>query len=998
MAAKTDQLLIVVSILEGRHFPKSPRLSLVVQASFDGEQLATDPVEHREQPQFSTELAWELDRRTLHQHRLQRTPIKLQCFAVDSVRQRRDSVGYIVLDLRSVQEVKQDPRWFPLLSSKYTKQRPALLLSFLLENDTKTKASPDRFKARKAPPRQGSPSVADLLPDKLEASLIPDQGYHQVGPPDLCADMFVLSVTVAFATKLEQLIPSTMKLSAAGSDFFFYYTLLGNDITSEPFHNLLSPDFEPERASVRIRSSRPVLQAFLSQQPSLQIHLCCGNHSLGSTDVSLSPLSAAPVDLENKAATVEGAFVLRPPKRAKQTLPAELQPTVGVAVTLRREEVALQPLGSKETHGSSSPVQKPQLSSPPPPGPPPGPPPLSHTESEAESLLEELHHLKESGLEAPDLDVSPPPAPPPPHHHHPETSADGGGASSVSVSAPKVSIPSSAHHYCFSLDLLSLGNLSLDRPIAATLRYSYQFFGSAAPIMTNPPVELQRNMEVSLPQSYCAFDFAALPHQLQDTFLRVPLVVEVWHRDSSSRDQLIGRASVQLSRLLSSQRTRLPTSAGEQSWRQTHRDRVPVVQTHQDRVPVVQTHQVQVAELSYVATLEDLGLVRATEVIVSDSSQNELPACGQSSSRPAEPRPLEPRPLGPPPPGPAPPLGPASRDTLEYRTALELELWKEEQEDLFDHQLRKKELSHMKALAEEWKKRDREREALVKKKEVEYNLLEEKLQKTLSDLERREKHLAEAELETKRLQRELKAEHDLTQRELQESGRRLQLESDHRVALERDKVRLMEEERGRLLQQIADGESRYKQLEKEFQMFREQQNVRPEIRLQSEINLLTLEKVELERKLESTTKSKLHYKQQWGRALKELARFKQREQENAMTRLKKQQAELEAMRLRYLATEEKDAVRHERRELDDIRNQLNRLKQDERLGHAPSVADSAPGPGPGPGPDEDADEHLSRLLEERDTLLRTGVYTHEDRIISELNRQIQEVMRDRGTV
>lgn len=38
--------------------------------------------------------------------------------------------------------------------------------------------------------------------------------------------------------------------------------------------------------------------------------------------------------------------------------------------------------------------------------------------------------------------------------------------------------------------------------------------------MTNPPVELQRNMEVSLPKSYCAFDFAALPQQLQDTFLR----------------------------------------------------------------------------------------------------------------------------------------------------------------------------------------------------------------------------------------------------------------------------------------------------------------------------------------------------------------------------------------------------------------------------------------------------------------------------------------------
>ncbi|XP_056232486.1 centrosomal protein of 120 kDa [Seriola aureovittata] len=988
MAAKTDQLLIVVSILEGRHFPKSPRLSLVVQASFDGEQLATDPVEHKEQPQFSTELAWELDRRTLHQHRLQRTPIKLQCFTVDSVSKRRESVGYIVLDLRSVQEVRQEPRWYPLLSSKYTKQRPALLLGLLLENDTKTsEPSPDRFKAKKAPPRQGSPTVTELLPDKLEAVLIPDQGFHQVGPAGHCTDMFVLSVTVAFATKLEQLIPSTMKLSAEGSEFFFYYSLLSNDITSEPFHNLLSPDFEPERASVRIRSSKQILQAFLSEQPSLQIHLCCGNHSLGSTDVSLSALSTVRVDLENKAATVEGAFILQPPKRTRRTLPAlpaDLQPTVGVAVSLRREEVAPQSLKSKEGSGaqtpsvppsappslppaeqklrSPSPVRKPRASSP------PLPPPSSHTESEAESLLEELQRGREqAGLAAADLEVPVQP------RSRTEAPAEG-GASSVSVSAPKVSIPSSAHHYCFSMDLRSLGNLSLSHPIAATLRYSYQFFGSAAPIMTNPPVELQRSMEVSLPQSYCAFDFAALPQQLQDTFLRVPLVVEVWHRDPTSRDQLIGRASVQLSHLLSSERSRLLTSTGEQSWRQTHQDRIPVVKA--------QRPTEKVAELSYVTTLDDLGLVKAREVIVSDSSQNEPVAPTQPSSHPAAPS------------LPASPLGPAApRDTLEYRKALELELWKEEQEDLFDDQLRKKELSHMQALAEEWRRRDREREAVVKKKEVEYNLLEEQLQKTLSDLEKREKQLAEAELETQRLQRELRAEHNLTQKELQESSRRLQQECDHRAALERDKVRLMEEERVRLLQQISDGECRYKQLEKEFQLYREQQNVRPEFRLQSDINLLTLEKVELERKLESTTKSKLHYKQQWGRALKELARFKQREQENAMTRLKKQQAELEAMRLRYLATEEKEAVRQDRQELDDIRNELNRLKQQEdRLGPASSSS------GPAPGLNESADEHLSRLLEERDTLLRTGVYTHEDRIIAELNRQIQDAMRDRGNL
>ncbi|KAF6716951.1 Centrosomal protein of 120 kDa [Oryzias melastigma] len=729
MAAKTDQLLIVVSILEGRQFPKSPRLSLEVQASFDGEQLSTDPVEHREQPQFGTELAWELDRRTLHQHRLQRTPIKLQCFTLDPSSKKRENVGYIILDLRSVQEVQQEPRWYPLLSSKYTKQRPALLLSLMLESDSKPpQSSPDRFKAKKAPPRQGSSSVTDLLPDKLEAVLISDQGYHQVGPPDRCVDMFVLSVTLAFASRLEQLVPSSMKLPTADSGFFFYYSLLGNDITSEPFHNLLSPDFEPERASVRIRSSKQILQTFLSQQPGLQVHLCCGNHSLGSTDVSLSRLAAVSIDLEKSSATVEGVFVLCPPKRTKlPALPPDLQPTVGVAVTLRREELPVQSAAkppsppAERRHQSYSSVQKPPERSPPPPLSP-------HTESEAESLQEELQR-EQDGAAGPAAHVEPAPHAPP---KAPPAAAAEGGASSVSVSAPKVSIPSSAHHYCFSLDLHSLGKLSLPHPISAMLRYSYQFFGSAAPIMTNPPVELQRNMEAALPQSYCAFNFASLPQQLQNTFLRVPLVVELWHKGTTSSDELFGRASIQLSHLLSTEKTRFTGPTGEPGWRQIYQDRIAVVH--------VQRPTEKVAELSYVATLEDLGFIKAKQVEVLDSSQNEVPLQTVPPSLPPTLRP----------PASSPSQAPAApRDTLEYRTALELELWKEEQEDLFDDQLRMKELRHMQALAEEWRRRDAEREALVKKKETEYNRLEERLQKTLTDLERREKELAEAELQVR---------------------------------------------------------------------------------------------------------------------------------------------------------------------------------------------------------------------------------------------------------
>ena len=46
--------------------------------------------------------------------------------------------------------------------------------------------------------------------------------------------------------------------------------------------------------------------------------------------------------------------------------------------------------------------------------------------------------------------------------------------------------------------------------------------------------------------------------------------------------------------------------------------------------------------------------------------------------------------------------------------------------------------------------------------------------------------------------------------------------------------------------------------------------------------------------------------------------------------------------------------------------------------------------------DGSMDEHISRLVEERDTLLRTGVYTTQDKIIAELDRQIRDAIAHRN--
>ena len=59
----------------------------------------------------------------------------------------------------------------------------------------------------------------------------------------------------------------------------------------------------------------------------------------------------------------------------------------------------------------------------------------------------------------------------------------------------------------------------------------------------------------------------------------------------------------------------------------------------------------------------------------------------------------------------------------------------------------------------------------------------------------------------------------------------------------RAKTRQLEEYVTRLKAQLAEQEARTRELQQEFAKFKQEQNNKPEVRLQSEINLLTLEKV-----------------------------------------------------------------------------------------------------------------------------------------------------------
>lgn len=56
---------------------------------------------HNETIEVNQELAWEIDKKSLQLHKLQRNVIKVNLFALSEADGAREHVGYLVLDVRS---------------------------------------------------------------------------------------------------------------------------------------------------------------------------------------------------------------------------------------------------------------------------------------------------------------------------------------------------------------------------------------------------------------------------------------------------------------------------------------------------------------------------------------------------------------------------------------------------------------------------------------------------------------------------------------------------------------------------------------------------------------------------------------------------------------------------------------------------------------------------------------------------------------------------------
>lgn len=166
----SPKYLIIITLIDGQNFNIPEGLSdrvdatVFVEARFGNESiLKSDHIKlTNSNPEFVTELAWQLDKKTLHQLRVERRAIKLQVFlqtqerkkpkknpkpsenlAADETRPGESNVthkveliGYTILDIRSAQE-RDNPKfqWLPLLNPKFRKSsynRPEIQLAVTL--------------------------------------------------------------------------------------------------------------------------------------------------------------------------------------------------------------------------------------------------------------------------------------------------------------------------------------------------------------------------------------------------------------------------------------------------------------------------------------------------------------------------------------------------------------------------------------------------------------------------------------------------------------------------------------------------------------------------------------------------------------------------------------------------------------------------------------------------------------------------------------------------
>ncbi|CAG5059408.1 unnamed protein product [Parnassius apollo] len=341
-------------------------------------------------------------------------------------------------------------------------------------------------------------------------------------------------------------------------------------------------------------------------------------------------------------------------------------------------------------------------------------------------------------------------------------------------------------------------------------------------------------------------------------------------------------------------------------------------------------------------------------------------------------------------------LSVVDRDAIMQKFINELEDWKEMQQELFKCQLKRKEEYHLELLAKEWEKRREELESKLSRGVERCRTLANDLSQATEDFRLRGYRNTERERKLLEAKKALEAHYTAKYQELREASQKMEDDMHHQIKLKDMRIEELELKVQQLEKQVEvlknnmrnmekDAESKYSGLTKD-----QTASLIQELRC-------------LEEKLDSAVQSKAFFKEQWGRAVRELHLTKMSSRRNMLAQLRREKGLLNQVGLDTIDDSEISKA-------DLSENDINKLKDDfyaDLLANTPPLeshsANSIPGPGGlnmfGDNMKKDSkntmNDKLGDLIMQRDRLIQQE--NPDEATLKQLNNEIRSILMNCGT-
>ncbi|XP_016920271.1 centrosomal protein of 120 kDa isoform X1 [Apis cerana] len=935
---------VVLNIKEGKGFEQILLPTLIV-ATLNGHSLETEIIEPNPNPEYDHDLVWEVDKNKLRKMRSGQVPLKLECFAVKS-NDNKERLGYLLLSLRSAQVFTKwgansiKPNWHKLLGLKNELKihKPELFLGLSIHDLENTTGNGQLELKNLKECQQTNVQLNKIIP-----ILLRDERLIQLGPLNICHELFLMNITAISAMHVDSLLPMKYYTDMK-NNLYFWCKILENDVyfnqSKKEYGDLWSLN---EKIVIRIRSSLKIFKEYLQLKPFLFIYLKYKDNIVGQSEINLQSL--IPTDnieeflkiTENSSSIlnqrcylcktnfVENNEIEKICKNPYLDLQLKLQyvgkTNIGMDVSNAMINDLIIPLSKdinnlKQNYSEIDCHRNPAGD-------------FGKYISGIQTISNEYDNINKHTIDYNFIKDQP-------------VNAICSRSVDTFLCQPNIDNYSKSveayHSYYLNILLVSIKAKSSKLAVPnMEIRFHHPKTGVTSTFHLKLSFSLGE--KVKLQDIGCKFQFISAVDEIKQLLLSFPPKISIYKIEGNTKT-CISQLKINAKELF-----------------------CPNKPECQYDIPLYDMEHNSIGNLDVLLNLEDHGpYYRIKRVIPNEN-------------------------LGP----------PIFDDTLAYKIVDELETWKERQMEIFKVELKRKEDRHLNLLSQEWQKHRENLETKLACSVEQCKMLANSLNNATEDLRTRRLKSLEKESRLIKANEDLQWRYEMKLRELKESSQIVQEELMAKInILEKRKTTLEVQE-----EQLSIENERLQSLV--AKQSEELENYQKGSLTQDQTANLLQELKTLEEKLQNAQENKSFFKEQWAKAVREIHRIKMEHQQAIQIQIKNSKEELQNLDLEEILCADTTALTNDQILLNEIQKEIDVIKPKayfiEKDAYSqvftPNSISSKISQNINKSTlkkSEEQNERLQALLEERDSLLKTGSYTIDDTIITKLNNEIRSLM------